>query len=313
MQQVRNRQFILGVIATLVVNLCFAIGVNVISWAGRKGINPFAISCVRNWFSVILFTVYASFFLKGKVKKLLPKDYKWIILSAVTGLVINGVAATYGYTFTLVTHSSLILAMAPIWMILGGAIFYKEKLHGRVIIGVLMGMIATVMIIFSKENPENEHLAKNIPYGDFFVLFSTLGYATYVLISKKIATKGYHPIQLLKYTFIASSIIITPLCGNYFLAINWHILTALEWIFFFICLGFIQTVLPYLLISYAVPAIGSLNYGLLVFLQPLFACLIGILFLGEQLTSIIIYASVLLFIGLYIAQTASAKVKHHEI
>ena len=115
----------------------------------------------------------------------------------------------------------------------------------------------------------------------------------------------YHPVQVIRWVFTLGALMIIPF--------GWKEMVAIKWVSFgwlecscilLIVLG--GTFLAYLFNVYGIKVLGASVAGTYIYLQPVFATIIAVIFLHEQLELYKILAAVAIFTGVYLCNKQNA-------
>lgn len=110
----------------------------------------------------------------------------------------------------------------------------------------------------------------------------------------------YNAIVVLRWIFTIGLVLVLPFGWVEFTEIPWRQYTAID----FTTMGLIVitgTFLAYLFNLYGIKILGPSVAGFYIYTQPVFAALIAMFFLNEQLEMYKIVAAVLIFSGVYLA------------
>jgi drug/metabolite transporter (DMT)-like permease len=143
-----------------------------------------------------------------------------------------------------------------------------------------------------------DKVAINPILGDAFVFLNATSYAIYMIIVKPLMHK-YRPIIVVRWVFLIGSLFVFPFGIQDFLAIQWASFTPNN----YLAVGFIVigvTFFTYLWNIYAIRILSPAIAGAYIYIQPLFAAVIAILFLGEEMSLIKAIAAILIFVGVFL-------------
>ncbi len=110
----------------------------------------------------------------------------------------------------------------------------------------------------------------------------------------------YRPIIVIRWIFLIGCIIVIPIGWQSFTAIQFAQFQIVHWYAVaFIILG--VTFFTYLWNIYAIQHLNASIAGAYIYLQPLFAALISVLFFSEAITVSKCIAAILIFTGVWLA------------
>jgi drug/metabolite transporter (DMT)-like permease len=280
-------------LALLGANLFYGAGFTVAKTVMPSLIQPNGFIFIRVVSATMLF--WLSFLGGDNYKTTIDKkDYKTFILCAIFGVAANQLLFFKGLSLTSPIHGSLMMLLTPILVSVLAAFMLREKFSKLNLIGLVLGVTgATILVILGGK----DKVASNPLLGDFFILLNASSYAIYLVIAKPLMHK-YRPIIVIRWVFLLGSIIVFPFGIQDFLAIDWmqfNTMNFLSVVFIVVCVTFFT----YLWNIYALKILSPATAGAYIYLQPLFAAIIAIVFLGEQASMIKLLSGILIFTGVY--------------
>lgn len=214
-----------------------------------------------------------------------------IVGCAVLGVGINMLFFFKGLSLTSSIHGSIIMTMTPILIGLLAAVLLNERLSKKSILGLITGLIGALLIIFQANLGSSQASIK----GDLFILMNALSYGAYLVVAKPILLK-YKPLTLVKWFFFIGFIFILPFGFDQMNNISWREFSSTQW-FSFLFVIFGVTVIAYITNIWAMKKVSPSVVGAYIYLQPVFASILGIGFLDERLTLQTIVGAVMVFVG----------------
>lgn len=219
-----------------------------------------------------------------------------LFLCALFGIAINQLMFIKGLSLTYSIHAALLLLITPILIVIIAAWILKERLGLLKITGLALGISGALVLVLAKDNAGN---GANVLLGDLFIIINAISYTVYFIIVKPLMLK-YNAVVVLRWIFTTGLILVLPFGWKEFTQIPWQQYGALD----FTSMGLIVitgTFLAYLFNLYGIKTLGASVAGFYIYTQPVFAALIAMLFLHEQLALYKIIAAILIFSGVYLA------------
>lgn len=286
----------------LSANIFFSINLSAVKYLTTNHfVQSFGINLIRVAVSTILFWML---YLAKPVKSTIDRaDLPRFIICALTGIAINQMLFLKGLSLTYSIHAVLLILSAPIFITVFAAIFLKERISPIQIVGLGLGVCGAVILI---SMGKNSGTGDNVILGDTLILINALSYTIYFIMVKPLMLK-YNPIQVTRMIFTIGFFGVLPFGWNEFTAINW---TDFGWTEYG-CLGLIVlggTFLAYLFNLYGIKILGASITGAYIYLQPIFAAIIAMIFLNESLGWYKVIAGAFIFTGVYL----SNKKRKHE-
>ena len=222
-------------------------------------------------------------------------------------LVLGGLLGLFGFIFLFITSLkygsaidiSIIMTLPPIFVILGGVIFFHRRPGWMEYLGVAISFVGAAIVILggaSGHQHVHSRMAPSPVLGDFLAIASTICYAFYLTILEG-PTKKYKPVGLLRWIFLFAAIPALFLLIGIDKIELWHTAKALPWIyiaFILIC----PTFIAYFLVQPAMKRIGSELVSIYQYLLPVFATVSAVLMINEKLHWIQVIAMGVIVIGM---------------
>ena len=288
-------------LALLFTNLFFAINLSAVKHLTNAQVaGPFGINVVRVGVSTILF--WCLFFLKPANISIAREDRLRLILCAVTGIAVNQLLFLKGLSLTYSIHASLLMLTTPILIVFIAAWLLKEKAGPWKIAGLLLGIAGALVLILAKDNSGN---GNNVLFGDILIIINAISYTIYFILVKPLMLK-YNPVVLIRWIFTIGLILVLPFGWAEFTAIRWEHFQPVDMLSISL-VTLTGTFLAYLFNIYGIKVLGSSVAGFYIYTQPVFAALIAMLFLREELTLYKLIAALMIFAGVYLVNRQSAK------
>lgn len=282
-------------LALLATAIFFAINFSAIKYLVSGGlVQPFGLNLIRVGVSAAL--LWVLYFFSPQKHTVQRKDYGRFFLCALAGIAINQLLFVKGLSLTSSIHASLLLLITPILITFIAAWILKERLTAYKLGGLGLGIAGALVLILAKEKTGN---AKEMLSGDILIILNAISYTFYFVLVKPLM-KEYNPIAVLRIIFTIGFFMILPFCFTEFIEISWPMYGIKE--FFALTLIVLGgTFCAYLFNIYGIKILGASIAGTYIYLQPFFAAAIAIFFLGEELSAYKIFAGVLIFGGVFLA------------
>jgi drug/metabolite transporter (DMT)-like permease len=281
----------LGLLGT---NLFFAINLSAVKYLTANGyMQPFGMNVIRVGVSVILFWILYLF---SKQRRPIERaDVPRFILCALTGIAINQMLFLKGLSLTYPIHAVLLMLTTPILITLTAAWVLKERITRHRLAGLLLGVSGAVVLITARDHGS---AGGNVVLGDLLVLVNAVSYTIYFILVKPLMVK-YNPVQVIRQVFTWGMLMVLPFGWAEFMDIRWNTFGFTE----FACISLIAvfgTFLAYLFNVYGIKVLGAGVAGSYIYIQPVFAAIIAMIFLHEPLEWYKLAAAALIFSGVYL-------------
>jgi drug/metabolite transporter (DMT)-like permease len=282
-------------LALLLANLFFAINLSAVKHlTGLELVKPFGLNVVRVGVSMIL--LWILYLLKPVDIRIQKEDRNRLLLCALTGIAINQLLFLKGLSLTYSIHAALLMLITPILIVFIAAWILKEKLGILKVTGLALGISGALVLILAKDNTGD---GSSVIWGDILIIINAVSYTIYFIIVKPLMLK-YEPIVILRWIFTFGFIMVLPFGWVEFTGIPWERYSAID-ITSMALIVFTGTFLAYLFNIYGIKVLGASTAGSYIYTQPVFAALIAMIFLREELGFYKIVAAALIFAGVYLA------------
>lgn len=172
--------------------------------------------------------------------------------------------------------AAVLLYTGPAFVVVLSRIFLKEPLTPLKVLSLLATFLGCCLVVGWLPG-----LDQNItPYGLLIGLGSGLGYGLYSVIGKP-ATSRYSPLTITTYTFIIAAVFLLPLAQPQ--SALQLLITTPAWPYV-LALSLIPTVIAYLLYTRGLSVLESSRASITATIEPVIAVLLGIFFLGDNLS-----------------------------
>ena len=293
-----DRYKIKGHSAVFMANVIFGLGVPVTKLLLDNWVTPMGYIATRSLGGAIIFWIVQCFTPKEKV---VTKDLIVILLGGLLGFVVSQTLTSFSLYYTSPVYFSLVAAMTPVAVMLLAAIFIKEKITTRSIIGVLLALFGGMLMIFASKT--NLNGGSNDLLGIFLAILSLLTWAVYLIATRKISVK-YSPVTQMKWVFLISAIATVPFAMQDFSAnklytssVAWDGIIEMTFIVVF------ATVLGFFLIPLAMKYLKATTVSIYTNLQTVVAAFVAIAIGQDILTWDKPVAGILILVGAYIVTT----------
>jgi drug/metabolite transporter (DMT)-like permease len=231
--------------------------------------------------------------IREKIKD--KSDFLKLIICAIFGVAANMLLFFKGLSITTPINGSVLMMNTPIFVIIISVFWNREKISIYKIIGVLLASLGAIMLVGGSKFQFNSTRV----IGDIMVAANAIIYAFYLVYAKQLINK-YHPLTVTLYSFIFGTILVLPFGYDEFTQINWSSFTPQIWLFVvFITVG--STSLTYVLNAYALRHASSSLVGTYIYLQPVCATIIAVIFATDTLSFEKLLFMLIVFVGVYLA------------
>lgn len=170
----------------------------------EAGVSVFYFVFVRIFLAGIILFLFNSAY--ARIKRIQKQDIPKYLLLAFFEPFIYFICETIGLKMTgSPTLSAMVIATIPIFSIGAGIIFFKEKINGVNIIGILLSLIGIVMVAMAKGE-----VGENFIWGIILLLVAVISEVGHASITKSLSG-NYSSQTIVMYQFLIGSVYLFPL------------------------------------------------------------------------------------------------------
>ena len=224
-------------------------------------------------------------------------DVPGLILVCLFGQIGNQVLFVIGLNHTSVSHTAFIFSLVPILVLLLAAWTGQEHVTGRKLLGMAISATGVVLLSFDKANGSGPTLL-----GDAVCFVSACLFSYFTVMSKPYRTR-YGPVTVSTFSYVSGAIALLPVALYFPLtqSFRFEAVAGAGWAAL-IYMAVFPAVIGYIIYYYALGFIAASRLSAFNYLQPPLATAIGVLFLGEPLTSLLLLAGTLILVGVALTE-----------
>lgn len=261
------------------------------------------------------FRVFGGALLFWATSLLLPRehvplpDILRLFGAGMLGVLLNQGCFILGVSLTSPGEASLITTTMPMWVMILAFLILHEPITLKKGGGILCGATGAVILVLG-----NGHVlggGANPALGDFIVLMAQLSYALYLTLYRNFIRK-YSLVTLMKWMFLAASVVSIPATLSTLLATDWQAVDMTGW------LGIAFVVVAGTYLAYICIMIGQKNLrptivGMYNYIQPIVATGVGVWLGLDTFTPAKGLAVLLIFGGVFLVTTSRSATPKNDI
>ncbi len=235
---------------------------------------------------------------QGYLPRLNRQQIFYILLLGLSGVTIYNLFFFFGLQTVEAGRGALIITSNPIWVMLGSAWFFNQFIRSVHAIGLLLSSIGVTLVL---SRGDLAHLfSTNIGAGEFALLGSSLSWAVYTLLGKKLmhSESPLDPLSLVTYSCISGSLLLAiwiVLSGQTFSAkLTPTLMGSIAY------LAILGTAAGFVWFFAGVKELGASQGAVFVFFVPVSAIIMGYIILDETITLSLLLGGLLILIGVYL-------------
>lgn len=287
----------LAIVALILANIIWGASLPIYKWT-LENIPPFTFAFLR--FFLSLFILFP--FVVGKFnfeKRDIPK----LIFGAIISITIQIPLLFFGLQLAPSINAPIIISAGPILLLGSSVIFLKEKISRKLLAGTSISLLGIFLLMF---NPALESGIGSAVLGNFFILLATICSVIQALILKKILERNGDLITIF-LTFFVGSLALLPLAVLEYNSVGLFSID-LKAIFGILFAVIFASVIAHYFFFYGLKKVKASETGIFTYIDPIATILVAIPLLHEVITESYLIATVLVFLGIYIAE---GRIQYH--
>lgn len=272
-------------------------------------VTPLVVTDLRITGAMVLFWI-ASFF--QKPERVTPKDLLKLLGASLLAIVFNQGCFIFGVGMTSPVDASIITTSMPLLAMVLAAIYLKEPITGKKVLGIAVGATGALLLILGSHQVSEAKAAGNhYIWGDLLVLLAQFSYALYFVLFKNFVNK-YSLITIMKWMFTYAFICALPFSYNDLLHTEWKSLQNTEiGALVFIVVG--STFISYVLIVIGQKNLRPTVAGMYNYVQPLVASIVAVCWGMDTFNFVKIISVALIFGGVYLVTNSRSKAEMEAV
>lgn len=246
-------------------------------------------------------------------KKELRVKLKHIPKLLIAGLLIVtfNIAFFYeGLKRTSAIDASVLSMSIPIISVLLGWLILKEKVFWFNLLGVILGLLGTVVILGLPLIFVGSFSSEGL-LGNLLILLSCLSFVIGSIFAKQLL-KDYHPILFTLICFLIGSVIfLVPALLDYVKNPIWTTQVSILGILGLLYIIILSSIVAFFLMSWGLEKIGVIKANLFQYVEPAIAATLAAPLLGERISFSFIIGACLIVLGVYWGTLG--REHHHHI
>ena len=256
---------------------------------------PMGYTATRMLFGTIVFWGIAAFLRREKVR---GKDLLVMLLGGLIGYMGTQFFFSQSLKYTSPVVFALIMALTPVVVLIIAAIFLKEVIPFRKVIGIGMSVSGAALIILL--GTKGGAGGANSLLGLVFALLCVFAYSIYLVITRTISLK-YKPVTVAKWMFLISAVISMPFGISEFHSQKIYTADATGMAISLLVFALLfSSVLAFFLMPYALKRLEASTVSIFMNWQPIVASVLAIIVGQDSLTWDKPLAVVLVLAGVYL-------------
>lgn len=261
---------------------------------------PMSVTTFRMVGAAVAFWALSFFCKKENVEN---KDLLKLFFAALFGVVFNQGAFIFGLSLTSPIDASIVTTTSPIVTMIVAAIYLKEPITNKKVLGIFIGALGALTLILSGQAAASGHPGSML--GDLFCMIAQFSFAIYLTVFKDLITK-YSAVTISKWLFIYASMCFIPfsyhdVAAIDFTSIPFDMILKIGYVVFF------ATFLAYILTTSSQRVLRPTLVSMYNYVQPIVASFVAVAIGMDTFGWQKAIAIVLVFLGVFIVTQSKSK------
>lgn len=290
-----------GHLAMLTANVIWGLNAPIGKAVLDSGISALSLTTFRMVGAAIAFWIASIFTKREHVK---PEDLMLLFFAALFGIVLNQGSFIFGLSLTSPIDASIVTTTTPIVTMIVAAIYLKEPVTNKKVLGIFIGAMGALTLILSSNHASASGSSGSV-WGDLLCLTAQISFAIYLTVFRNLITK-YSAITIMKWMFIYASMCFIPFSYRDVAAIKFAEIQPQVYLgISFVVLG--ATFLSYLFVMVGQKNLRPTLVSMYNYVQPIVASFIAVAMGMDTFGWPKAGAIVLVFVGVYIVTQSKSK------
>lgn len=270
---------------------------------------PMSLALLRFAFASLFLAPF--FLIERKKVKIEIKDLPRLIGVGVFILTLNIAFFFEGIKRTTAIEGSVLTLIIPIFSVLCGWWFLKEKVYLINLLGVAVGLIGALVIIGLPQILTGKLSSQNM-LGNILIIFASMSWVTGAAISKGLLTK-YSSLVVTAVAFLIATVtMFIPASIEYIQNPGWPEKITFLGLLGLIYMTLLSSISAYFLFEWGLSKTSVIAADLFQYIEPFIATFLAITILNESLSSSFLIGAFLIILGVYLGTLAKETYHRHR-
>jgi drug/metabolite transporter (DMT)-like permease len=257
-----------------------------------RQIDPRAFALLRVTGSALILWLFRE---RGPAVALTATDRRNLVFFALLGVVFNQLFFIAGLSLTSAHEAAILITTIPVFTLLAALVLRRERFSRSRLSGIALAAAGAAMVLVMKGAQGNHGSLA----GDLLILMNCLSYGLYLVLSRPTMFR-LSARRVVGAMFVLGAPLMLPFTVDALFRQNWHSPTAGTWAALAgVIVG--PTVAAYLLSAWALGQAESSVVASYIYVQPVVATILAVVFLHEEVHPAVAMAAVLIFAGVFVA------------
>jgi drug/metabolite transporter (DMT)-like permease len=292
-----------AVLAAILLLWCFNYTAGKIA---LRHMDPFSLIAIRTEIAALV--MLAVHFARRERTRFRPRDWWTFTYLAFFGVVLNQGCFTVGLNYTTSERSVLLLALAPIIILVLARFMGLEAITPGKTIGMVIAFAGVLLLETDRGSLGHTPLV----VGDAITLLGVIGFSVFSVLGKRLLAGGrsgarpeaYDSISFNTFTLVAGAILLLPLAVRQGIHLDSSTVGWAGWAGL-LYMAIFSSVIAYTLFYWILQYMEASRVAAVDYLQPFIVVLLSMVFLGERPTGHLVSGGALVLLGVYFVEHVS--------
>jgi len=291
----------LAILGLILANIILGAAPPIFKWS-LQNVHLYTLLFLRNGIAALAVGLLFPHDLRIRKRDVIP-----LFLLSFFGVTLNLYFSFIGFIHTQSINAPVIASAAPIFLVLGSLLFFKERPTRKMLLGNLIGFFGIMVVVLQPFF--NKATFDGSIGGNVYLVLGTFATIAYMLMAKGIIKKYKTQTILFWFFGFGSATFFIPFLDEvrtvgFLPEITYQGIIGILFGAFFVSL------IAYTLLTWAFKYILASEVGVFTYIDPVAAVVIALPLLHEQPSFPFLFGSFLIFFGIYIAE---GRLHYHPI
>ena len=243
----------------------------------------------------VLYLILLAMFSRAAIAR---ADWPRLLIISTVGMVGYNLGSAFGFERVTAGIGSLIIGTQPLLIALFGALISRERLTPAAIIGLIVGFIGVVLLVWKDLGVATD--GTDLLIGSTLIFLCGVAWAVYVVMSKPLVIK-YGPLSITAWSIVLGSAVMVPLLGRPSTLMTVAAMSPRSWLEM-AYIGIVSTIIASISWNFGASRMTAAACGAFLYMVPIIGVASGALILGEPVTLGMLTGGILILTGVAIAQ-----------
>ena len=231
----------------------------------------------------------------GRPRSWTVREAPWLFILGTGGVALNQMFFVVGLQRTSVAHAALVIALAPVLVLLIAAARSQEHLTARKFVGLALAVGGVGVLQTSRSSATEATFL-----GDLLVFIAAVAVALYTVYGKEAAMK-HGAVSMNFFAYIGGAVVLSPITIWQSAGFEFGKISVAGWTGL-LYMAIFSSMIGHLIYSYALTHLPASRVSSFSYLQPLGATVLAVLVLGEAVTPSLVSGGALVLAGVWLTE-----------